>query len=122
MGGGCGMGIAGGPHECPPACRTGAKQKTKTYHVYVIRMPLEIDAPLLRWGNSFAVRVTRAQAEALGARPGQPLHAILEVQGRPSWSFPTFGAGGRDQSDASVRHDGLLGQAVEKEWRGWQGQ
>lgn len=53
-------------------------------------MVIEIDAPLLKWGNSYALRITRKQAEALGARPGVPLHATIEACGKPRLVVPTF--------------------------------
>lgn len=81
-------------------------------------MALEFDAPLLKWGNSYALRITRAQAEALGVRPGVPLHARVEAAGRPEWVFPTFRTGG--PSDWSLRHDEILEDAMEEEWRSWQ--
>ncbi len=81
-------------------------------------MAIEFDAPLLRWGNSYALRITRKQAEALGARPGVPLHARIEARGRPELFLPTFSTG--EASDWSVRHDELAMEAMEDEWREWQ--
>jgi hypothetical protein len=82
-------------------------------------MAIEFDAPLLRWGNSYALRITRAQAETLGARPGVPLHARVEAAGRPTWNIPVIRGDG--PSDWSVRHDEILEEAIEEEWQSWQG-
>ena len=83
-------------------------------------MVLEFDAPLLRWGNSYALRITRKQAEELGARPGVPLHARVEAVGRPELFLPTFSTG-EAQTDWSLRHDELAMDAMDEEWKSWQG-
>lgn len=75
-------------------------------------MVIEFDAPLLKWGNSYALRITRKQAEELGARPGVPLHARLEAVGRPKLVLPTF-HGGQDAPSGSTHHDEL---AAEQAW------
>lgn len=79
-------------------------------------MVIEFDAPLLKWGNSYALRVTRAQAEALGARPGVPLHARVEAAGMPEWRIPVI-RGGRPLDRS---HDEILAEMMMEEWRSWQ--
>ena len=81
-------------------------------------MVLEFDAPLLRWGNSYALRITRKQAEELGARPGVPLHARIEPAGMPTWDIPTFSSAGAPHW--ALRHDKILEETMEDEWREWQ--
>lgn len=83
-------------------------------------MAIEFDAPLLRWGNSYALRITRKQAEQLGARPGVPLHARVEAAGKPNWNIPTFRSHGSDPRPGSTHHDEILMEAMEEEWRSWQ--
>ncbi len=79
-------------------------------------MAIEFDAPLLRWGNSYAIRITRQQAEELGARPGVPLHARIEPAGLPQWNIPTF-AGGPE--GWALSHDAVLGETMDEERRTW---
>lgn len=38
---------------------------------------VEIDRPVLRWGNSFAIRLTQADLERLGVDPGQRVKGRL---------------------------------------------
>lgn len=83
-------------------------------------MVLEFDAPLLKWGNSYAIRITRKQAEELGARPGVPLHAKVEPVGMPKWDFVTLPPTGDGPTDWSIRHDEIIGDLLEEEWKEWQ--
>ncbi len=65
---------------------------------------------ILRWGNSYGIRLRREDLEKAGLSPGS--EAVVRVA-RPSErvdlsSLPTF-RGGRD--DDSLRHDEILARA-----------
>jgi len=64
---------------------------------------MRVEAKLLRWGNSYGLRLRKAQVERLGLRLGFPV--TIDV---PDWTephdlsdFPTFDLGG----DLSTNHD-----------------
>lgn len=69
-----------------------------------------IEGKLLRWGNSYGVRIRKDDVEASGLQPGEQVVVRIEAEGEeiPLSGLPTF-EGGR--SDTARRHDALLGEA-----------
>jgi len=76
-----------------------------------------IKARILKWGNSYGLRIHKADLERLGLRPGE--EALVRLEGRSGpvdlSELPTF-KGGRP--DDSLRHDELLGEARQKAIKG----
>ena len=73
---------------------------------------------VLRWGNSYGIRLHKADIERLGLQPGDL--ARIQIEGAPDRvdlsGLPTFRSGA---SDVSERHDEYLaeGRAAELERR-----
>ena len=69
-----------------------------------------IRARILKWGNSYGLRVRKADLKKLGLQPESEAVVRLEKrQGRVDLSgVPTFRGG---LPDDSLRHDELLGRA-----------
>jgi hypothetical protein len=69
-----------------------------------------IRARILKWGNSYGLRVRKADVKKLGLLPESEAVVRLEKQqGRVDLSgLPTFSGG---LPDDSLRHDDLLGRA-----------
>lgn len=67
----------------------------------------EVRGKLLRWGNSFGIRLSKREVEALRLRPGHEVRLLVEGDG--PWLDPLeahrFDLGG----DAAERHDELFG-------------
>lgn len=73
-----------------------------------------IKARVLKWGNSYGLRIQKADAKRLGLRPGEETLIRLERKGgQVDLSvLPRFKGGAPDDS---LRHDELLGEARQKE-------
>ena len=73
-----------------------------------------LKARILKWGNSYGLRIQKADLKRLGLRPGEEALVRLERQSdRVDLSgLPRF-KGGRP--DDSLRHDELLGKARKEE-------
>jgi antitoxin component of MazEF toxin-antitoxin module len=69
-----------------------------------------VEGKILRWGNSYGVRIRAADVEAADLEPGQQVTVRIEPSGDrlDLADVPTF-QGGR--SDTARRHDQLLGEA-----------
>ena len=68
---------------------------------------LEIHAKILRWGNSYAIRLSKPDAEAAGFRPGMEVDVRLRPPTEPYGvsDLPTFRPirrKGEDESDAAA--------------------
>lgn len=75
-----------------------------------------VEGRVLRWGNSYGVRISKADLERAGLKEGSK--AIVRVRaGKVDLSHVTFLRGGRARPDDSMRHDELLGEALEKRYR-----
>jgi hypothetical protein len=72
-----------------------------------------IKARVLKWGNSYGLRIQKADVERLGLRPGEETLVRLERGGGPVdlSELPRFKGGAPDDS---LRHDELLGEARQK--------
>ncbi len=70
-----------------------------------------IEAKVLRWGNSYGIRIKKNDLEASDLHPGEEVVVRIERRdGRIDLSdLPTF-AGGRD--DVSERHDEYLARGL----------
>jgi antitoxin component of MazEF toxin-antitoxin module len=68
---------------------------------------------LLRWGNSFGIRVTKAEADALSLKPGQNVELLVRSPADriDLSSLPYF----KDEPDVSDRHDELVAQASRRD-------
>lgn len=71
-------------------------------------------AKLLRWGNSYGVRISKADVERLGVHPGDELDVeVLPKRGKVDLSFlGTFRDGG-----AGAEHDRLLDESLDEDLR-----
>jgi antitoxin component of MazEF toxin-antitoxin module len=67
----------------------------------------EVTGRLLRWGNSFGIRLSKADVERLHLAPGQPVRILVEedLPALDPRDLPRFDLGG----DAADRHDELFG-------------
>ena len=72
-----------------------------------------IKARILKWGNSYGLRIQKADLKRLGLRPGE--EALVRLERRSGTvdlsRLPRFKGGGPDDS---LRHDELLGEARRK--------
>ena len=66
-----------------------------------------IEGRVLRWGNSYGVRLSKADLERAGLKEGAKATVRLRA-GKIDLSHVTFYKGGRP--DDSLRHDELLGE------------
>lgn len=71
-----------------------------------------IKARILKWGNSYGLRIQKADLKRLGLRPGEEALVRLE-RGAPVdlSGLPAFKGG---MPDDSLRHDELLGEARQR--------
>lgn len=69
-----------------------------------------IEGKLLRWGNSYGIRIKKDDVEASDLHPGEEVVVRIEHGGgRLDLSeLPTFSSGHADTGD---RHDAVLGEA-----------
>ncbi|OGS50926.1 MAG: hypothetical protein A3K65_03660 [Euryarchaeota archaeon RBG_16_68_12] len=69
-----------------------------------------VKARLLKWGNSYGIRLKKADLKKAGLAPGsEAVVRLSKRKGRVDLSaLPTFSGGGPDDS---LRHDELLGRA-----------
>lgn len=69
-----------------------------------------INGRILKWGNSYGVRIRKAELRKAGLRPGAD--ALVRLLKRPGTvdlsELPTFTGG---EPEDSLRHDELLGRA-----------
>jgi hypothetical protein len=78
---------------------------------------LRLDRRVLRWGNAYGLRITKAEAEALGVEEGQLVHADVRVELPPldlskikvmHLGGPEFSAKhtelANEEADADLRH------------------
>lgn len=72
-----------------------------------------IKARVLKWGNSYGLRIQKADMKRLGLRPGEETLVRLERRGSSVdlSELPRFKGGAPDDS---LRHDELLGEARQK--------
>ncbi len=64
---------------------------------------------LLRWGNSFGLRLSRRDVERLNLRPGAEVKVTIPVaDADPTAELPSFNFG----ADAADRHDELFAASV----------
>lgn len=73
-----------------------------------------VEGKLLRWGNSYGIRIRKDDVEASDLRPGEEVVVRIEDQGGPLElsGLPTFSSGHPDTAD---RHDAVLGEARSEE-------
>lgn len=69
-----------------------------------------IEGKLLRWGNSYGIRIKKADVEGSDLHPGEEVVVRIEHGGdRLDLSgLPTFSSG---HPDTAARHDAALGEA-----------
>lgn len=80
-----------------------------------------IEGKILRWGNSYGIRVKKDELEAGELHPGEEVVVRIERRGGrlDLAGLPTFASG---RTDTSARHDDLLGRSRSQEHvRGSQG-
>ena len=53
----------------------------KTYILCIYKKPMAVKTQLAKWGNSMAVRIPKAVAEAARLRPGDQLEMAVEDSG-----------------------------------------
>ena len=70
-----------------------------------------VEGKLLKWGNSYGIRISKKSVEELHLRTGTTLRVEVAVPAKGkalAWSeMPTFNLGG----DASARHDEIFAEA-----------
>lgn len=73
-----------------------------------------IDAKILEWGNSYGIRIKKADLEREGLEPGEEVAVRIERRAEPIdlSDLPTFSGG---QSDVSDRHDAYLAEGLAEE-------
>jgi hypothetical protein len=72
---------------------------------------VELRGTVLRWGNSFGLRLSRRDLDRLHVKPGSEIPILVPVaEGEPldPMDAPTFRLGGH----AADEHDALFGQAA----------
>jgi antitoxin component of MazEF toxin-antitoxin module len=73
-----------------------------------------VQARILRWGNSYGIRIRKSDLERAGLRPGE--EAIVRIETKTDQidlsTLPRFRSG---HTDTSARHDEILGEARSKE-------
>ena len=81
-----------------------------TLPLYMASGEVIVKARLLKWGNSYGIRLKKADLKKAGLAPGaEAVVRLSRRKGRVDLSaLPTF-SGGRP--DDSFRHDDLLGRA-----------
>jgi antitoxin component of MazEF toxin-antitoxin module len=69
-----------------------------------------VKARLLKWGNSFGLRLSRRDVERLGLEPDKEIEVHVETSPRQTRveDLPTFDLG----RDAADRHDELFAESV----------
>ena len=90
-----------------------APQRTNsriTLWLYMRSNEVILKARLLKWGNSYGIRLRKADLRKAGLAPGsEAVVRVSKQRGRVDLSaLPVFSGGRRDDS---VRHDELLGRA-----------
>lgn len=70
-----------------------------------------VTGKILRWGNSYGLRLTKNDVEAAHLEPGQDVLVVLkpETPDLEASNVPTFHSGRRDMAR---RHDELLADAA----------
>jgi len=71
---------------------------------------LALRTKLLRWGNSFGLRLSRGDVERLHLAPGEEVDVLVPLPDRPlaAHDAPAFHLGGH----AADRHDDLFGASA----------
>lgn len=76
-----------------------------------------IEGKILEWGNSYGIRLKKADVEEEGLRPGEEITVrIVGKEAAVDLSDLPILSGGR--SDVSTRHDEYLAKGLEQERRG----
>ncbi len=69
-------------------------------------MDVIMEAKILKWGNSYALRLSKRDVDRMGWREGTVVRVEALPQGQKlDLDFPTFGSG---HADTSVNHDEVL--------------
>ena len=71
---------------------------------------VELRGKVLRWGNSFGLRLSKGDVERLHVQPGQETSVFVAVDEAPlgAMDAPSFKLGGHAADD----HDALAGRAA----------
>ena len=81
-----------------------------TIPLYMTSKDVVVEGRILKWGNSYGIRVRRAELKRAGLSPGS--EAVVRLAKKPERvdlsGLPTFRGG---QPDDALRHDELLTQA-----------
>lgn len=70
----------------------------------------ELHGRILRWGNSYGVRITKAEAERLGLHEGDDVDLLVQEAHGDVPEIPTFDLGGLADD-----HDRLFGEAAARD-------
>ena len=72
--------------------------------------PVVVKGRILKWGNSFGIRIRKGELKRLRIRPGAEATVRVDLQGSEIdlSGLPTFRGGGRGDA---LRHDELLAKA-----------
>lgn len=73
-----------------------------------------VEGKILRWGNSYGIRIRKADLERSDLEPGDTVSVRIEgtEDGVELGNLPTFNGG---QADVSQRHDEVLAQGLSDE-------
>lgn len=64
---------------------------------------MHVEGKLLRWGNSYGIRLRKADVDKLGIRPGDRIAADLQPPpGKTVDDLPVWHLGGVDDLDAAA--------------------
>ncbi len=76
-----------------------------------------IEGKVLRWGNSYGIRIAKKELQAAGLKPGMKIRLRLEGPAGEIDVDSLF-AFFSDEPDVSERHDEILGEARWRELHG----
>lgn len=76
---------------------------------------VRVTGRILRWGNSFGLRLRKADLERVGLKEGADVVADLETAGKVDLSHVRTFKG--DPSDVAERHDEYYGRGLWEEYR-----
>lgn len=77
---------------------------------------LRLDRRVLRWGNAYGLRITKAEAEALGVEEGQFVHADVRVE-MPRIDLSKITVMRLGSTDFSATHTELAGEEADADLR-----